>query len=146
MYDHGWDRYSLLARGLIIDPAAGVVVATPFPKFFNIGERHATVPDLPFEAFEKLDGSLIIAFHHSGKWRTATKGALNSSQAVWAQTRLDAMDTSRLVPGTTRTCSRRSTRRTSSSSGTRRRACRCWLPTSPTDARCHPTSWTWSVS
>jgi RNA ligase len=101
VYDHGWDRYSLLARGLIIDPAAGVVVATPFPKFFNIGERHATVPDLPFEAFEKLDGSLIIAFHHSGKWRTATKGALNSSQAVWAQTRLDAMDTSRLVPGTT---------------------------------------------
>ncbi|TXN41715.1 2'-5' RNA ligase [Methylobacterium sp. WL30] len=103
VYDHGWDRYSLLARGLIVDYDAGAVVATPFPKFFNLGERGAVVPDLPFEAFEKLDGSLIIAFHHagSGRWRTATKGAFDSSQAVWAQARLDAMDTSALVPGTT---------------------------------------------
>ncbi|MDO9428194.1 MAG: RNA ligase [Methylobacterium sp.] len=101
VYDHGWDAFTLLARGLIVCPYRCAVIATPFPKFFNVGERHATVPDLPFEAFEKLDGSLIIAFHDDGKWRTATKGAFDSSQAVWAQARLDAMDTSGLVPGTT---------------------------------------------
>lgn len=101
VYDHGWDAFTLVARGLIVCPYRCTVIATPFPKFFNLGERHAVVPDLSFEAFEKLDGSLIIAFHHDGRWRTATKGAFDSSQAVWAQARLDAMDTSALVPGTT---------------------------------------------
>ncbi|WP_261926256.1 RNA ligase [Methylorubrum sp. GM97] len=101
VYDEGWDAFSLMARGLILDPAARAVVATPFPKFFNLGERGAAAPDLPFEAFEKLDGSLIVAFHHAGRWRSATKGAFDSSQAAWAQARLDAMDTSRLAPGTT---------------------------------------------
>jgi RNA ligase len=102
VYDHGWDQFSLLARGLIVDPVARAVVATPFPKFFNLGERGApAAPDLPFEAFDKLDGSLIIAFLHAGRWRAATKGAFDSSQAAWAQARLDAMDTSRLVPGAT---------------------------------------------
>lgn len=102
VYDHAWDAFSLLARGLILDPAAGVVVATPFPKFFNLGERGAPVAtDGPFEAFDKLDGSLIVAFHHGGRWRAATKGAFDSSQAAWAQARLDAMGTDPLVPGAT---------------------------------------------
>lgn len=101
VYDDGWNAFTLLARGLIVDPFQGVIVATPFPKFFNLGERGATAPDLPFEAFDKLDGSLIIAFHHAGRWRAATKGAFDSSQASWAQAHLDAMDTSGLVPGTT---------------------------------------------
>ncbi|WP_070999648.1 RNA ligase [Methylobacterium sp. C1] len=102
VYDHGWDAFSLMARGLIVDPSARSVVATPFPKFFNLGERGAPgSTDLPFEAFDKLDGSLIVAFRHPGRWRAATKGAFDSSQALWAQARLDAMDTSRLTPGTT---------------------------------------------
>ena len=101
VYDDGWDEFAVMARGLIVDQAAGRVVATPFPKFFNVGERRGEVPDLPFEAYEKLDGSLIIAFHHDGRWQTATKGAFDSEQAVWAQARLDAADLSALVPGTT---------------------------------------------
>ena len=101
IYDDGWDEFTVIARGLILDEKAGQVVATPFPKFFNVGERYGDVPDLPFEAFEKLDGSLIIAFHHAGRWRTATKGAFDSEQAVWAQARLDAADLSSLTPGTT---------------------------------------------
>ncbi len=101
VYDDGWDEFTVMARGLILDEAAGQVVATPFPKFFNVGERRGDVPDLPFEAFEKLDGSLIIAFHHAGSWRAATKGAFDSEQAVWAQTRFDAADLSPLTPGTT---------------------------------------------
>ncbi len=85
----------------MLDEAARTEVATPFPKFFNVGEKRGTVPDLPFEVYEKLDGSLIIAFYHAGRWRTATKGAFDSPQAVWAQGRLDATDLIALVPGTT---------------------------------------------
>lgn len=101
VYEDAWDEFTLLARGLILDEAAGAVVATPFPKFFNVGERHGAVPDLPFEAFEKLDGSLIICFWHDGKWQAATKGAFASEQAVWAQAMLDGADLAALVPGTT---------------------------------------------
>ena len=101
VYEDGWDEFTIMSRGLIVDEAAGQVVATPFPKFFNVGERRGDVPDLPFEAYEKLDGSLIIAFHHAGRWRAVTKGAFGSEQAVWAQIRLDAADLSALVPGTT---------------------------------------------
>ena len=101
VYEDGWDEFTVMARGLIVDEAAGQVVATPFPKFFNVGERWGEVPDLPFEAFEKLDGSLVIAFHHAGRWRAATKGAFDSEQAVWAQARLDAAGLSPLAPGTT---------------------------------------------
>jgi RNA ligase len=101
VYEDGWDEFSIIARGLIVDEQAGRIVATPFPKFFNVGERRGDVPDLPFEAFEKLDGSLIIVFEHAGRWWTATKGAFDSEQAVWAQARLDALDLSPLTPGTT---------------------------------------------
>jgi len=101
VYEDGWDTFTRLARGLILDESAGAIIATPFPKFFNVGERHGEVPDLPFEAFEKLDGSLIIVFHHAGQWRAATKGAFDSEQALWAQARLDGMDLSPLAPGTT---------------------------------------------
>lgn len=101
VYEDGWDEFSVMARGLILDEAAGQIIATPFPKFFNIGERRGDVPDLPFEAFEKLDGSLIIVFHHAGRWGAATKGAFDSDQAIWAQTRLDAANLTPLIPGTT---------------------------------------------
>ena len=45
VYDDGWDEFTVMARGLILDEAAGQVVATPFPKFFNVGERRGDVPD-----------------------------------------------------------------------------------------------------
>jgi len=101
VYENAWDEMTVLARGLILHPAARRVVATPFPKFFNTGESGRSIPDLPFEAFEKLDGSLAIIHHHAGRWRAATKGAFDSSQAAWAEARLAAQDTSALTPGTT---------------------------------------------
>ncbi len=101
VYDTAWDAFTTTARGLILDLAARRVVATPFPKFFNAGEGGHAIPDLPFETFEKLDGSLIIIFHHAGQWLTATKGAFESDQAKWARARLDGADLSSLVPGTT---------------------------------------------
>jgi RNA ligase len=56
---------------------------------------------LPFEVFEKLDGSLIIIHFHGGRWRAATKGAFDSSQALWAEARLAQQNLSALQPGTT---------------------------------------------
>ena len=101
VYDNGWDDYSLLARGLILDPSERRVVATPFPKFFNAGERGWPIPDQPFETFEKLDGSLAIIHHHAGRWRVATKGAFDSPQAAWAEARIAGQHTATLTPGYT---------------------------------------------
>lgn len=104
VYDRVWNDYTMIARGLILHPGERRVVATPFPKFFNVGERMDSIPDMPFETFEKLDGSLIIIFHHEGQWRTATKGSLNSDQSKWAAARIAESDVSRLTPGTTYLC------------------------------------------
>ena len=101
VFESAWSPITLSARGLILDHEARKIVATPFPKFFNAGEREGPVPDLPFDTTEKLDGSLIIVFHHRGRWRTATKGAFDSEQAVWAHQRLIAQDLSPLRPGVT---------------------------------------------
>jgi RNA ligase len=97
-----WDLFSLLARGLILDPASRRVVATPFPKFFNFGEMIDSLPNEPFEVLEKIDGSLGIVFHFEGRWIVATKGRLSSEQAIWATRFLNTCAAAdRLVPGTT---------------------------------------------
>jgi RNA ligase len=101
VYEKGWNDITMLARGVILDPANKRVVATPFPKFFNVGEKADTIPDLPFETFEKLDGSLIILFHYKGEWRTATKGSLGSDQAKWATAQIRDHDLSALDTETT---------------------------------------------
>lgn len=102
VYDRNWTPFSLVARGLVLDMNIERVAATRFPKFFNLGERgDETIPDLPFETFEKVDRSLIIIFWHAGEWRTATKGSLRSDQAVWARQTLAAADLSHLERGTT---------------------------------------------
>lgn len=101
VYENGWGEFSLLARGLIVHPASKRVLATPFPKFFNAGERNGTIPNLPFEVFEKVDGSLGILHHFDGAWRASTKGAFDSEQARWIEDRLAEQDLSALDPGTT---------------------------------------------
>lgn len=101
VYDRGWDDTTLMARGLIVDRERRELVATPFPKFFNLGENNGVLPDLPFETFEKVDGSLIIIFWHDGRWKCSTKGSLVSDQAAWASGWLGNCDWSHLTPGTT---------------------------------------------
>ena len=101
VFERAWSLATLCARGLILDVAEKRIVATPFPKFFNLGERGEPVPDLPFRAYEKLDGSLIIIYHHGGVWRTATKGSFDSPQAQWAAAKLQTHDVSALLPGST---------------------------------------------
>ncbi len=88
VYERLWDEWSVLARGLVLDTAARRLLATPFPKFFNYGEGGYALPDEPFEAFEKMDGSLGIAFHDGQAWRVVTKGSFQSTQAKWATARL----------------------------------------------------------
>jgi len=101
IYDVLWDEFSLLARGLILDLDRGALVATPFPKFFNYGERNLDLPDEPFQAFEKLDGSLGIVFFHDGRWQVTTKGTFGAGQARWAEARLAQCDLRHLDPRAT---------------------------------------------
>lgn len=102
VYDRAWTPITLVARGIVLDMAGARIAATPFPKFFNLGERgNQSLPDLAFEAFEKVDGSLIIIFWHAGEWRTATKGSLSSDQAKWARRSIEAVDLRTLDRGTT---------------------------------------------
>ncbi|MFD8008799.1 RNA ligase [Streptomyces sp. NPDC058955] len=106
-YEGVWTGVTTRCRGLVADDRTGRVVALPLPKFFNVSE-HASgrpyapaLPDEPFEVYEKVDGSLGLVFHYEGRWRVASKGSFISAQATWAQRRLDAADTARLVPGVT---------------------------------------------
>ncbi|MEV7612074.1 RNA ligase [Streptomyces sp. NPDC089799] len=106
-YERNWTRVTMRCRGLVADDATGEVVALPLPKFFNVGEHESgqpyapALPDEPFEVYEKVDGSLGVVFHYAGSWRVASKGSFGSTQALWAQRRLDRADTSALVPGVT---------------------------------------------
>jgi RNA ligase len=104
VYTRAWTSITELARGLILDAANDNVIATPFPKFFNLGERATPLPaNTSFESFEKLDGSLIIIWHYQDRWRASTKGSFQSAQAQWAQNYLDSFvgELLPLEPGTT---------------------------------------------
>ena len=81
-YERLWCDVSLQCRGLILD-SVGNVVARPFRKFFNDTEHaDGEIPwHLPSEVTEKLDGSLLIAFHYAGEWHTATRGSFVSEQS-----------------------------------------------------------------
>lgn len=106
-FERVWNEVTTRCRGLVADDVTGAVVALPLPKFFNVGEHEAgqpyapALPDEPFEVYDKVDGSLGVVFHYAGQWRVASRGSFTSTQAVWAQRRLDRRDTSGLVPGTT---------------------------------------------
>ncbi|MFJ3840915.1 RNA ligase [Streptomyces sp. NPDC090054] len=106
-YEGVWNQVTTRCRGLVADDSTGAVVALPLPKFFNVGEHEAgmpyapALPDEPFEVYDKVDGSLAVVFHYAGRWRVASKGSFVSTQATWAQRRLDGKDTTALRPGVT---------------------------------------------
>ena len=80
-YESLWDEVTLATRGLVTD-GSGRVVARPFSKFFNLEEgRHTSTQD--FEVFEKMDGSLGIAFVYEERVVYATRGSFASDQSVW---------------------------------------------------------------
>lgn len=84
-FNRVWDEHTLACRGLIMN-GQGQVVARPFPKFFNLDEVVTTsirpaLPDEPFVAYEKLDGSLGILYWHEDSACIATRGSFMSEQA-----------------------------------------------------------------
>ncbi|MEM9823926.1 MAG: RNA ligase [Bacteroidota bacterium] len=89
-YEAQWNEITLACRGLILD-GEGQVVARPFAKFFNIEELEGKpIPDLPFEVFEKMDGSLGISYWVDGEVRIATRGSFTSEQAEKANLMLNS--------------------------------------------------------
>ena len=80
-YNKYWTPETLCARGLITD-LEGNIVAFPFPKFFNLHEYDDELPELPFEVYEKMDGSLGIIYFVNGEPRIATRGSFESDQGL----------------------------------------------------------------
>jgi RNA ligase len=84
-YDKMWDEYTLMARGLILDPKNKKIVALGISKFFNLGENSYSIPNSSFNITQKYDGSCIIAFWNDNQWNTATLGSFDSEQSQWAK-------------------------------------------------------------
>lgn len=83
-YDRLWDDLTMQCRGLILD-AEYNVEAKPFGKFFNWSElKSEEIPNEPFEAYTKLDGSLGIIYWMSDTPYIATRGSFESEQAIRA--------------------------------------------------------------
>lgn len=99
-YEGLWDEVTLQCRGLVTWSDQDEIVAIPFRKFFNIEEgKH--IPTSSFDVYEKMDGSLIIAFYMWGEWVVASRGSFTSEQAIAAKKLLDTMNTFSLSIGVT---------------------------------------------
>lgn len=81
-----WDKITLACRGLILDTVTGEIVARPWEKFFNLGERLLEIDfNAPVEVTDKMDGSLGILYRGlDGKTAIATRGSFASEQAIHA--------------------------------------------------------------
>jgi RNA ligase len=78
-----WNWFERVSRGLILNTVTGAVVARPFDRFFNWGERGLTTSARLIEVTTKLDGSLGIGYYNDG-WKIATRGSFDGEQATWA--------------------------------------------------------------
>ena len=99
-YERMWNEETLSCRGLVLD-SLGNVVARPFKKFFNLSEVEGEIPDLPFEVFEKMDGSLGIFFWYNGNPIFASRGSFTSDQSKVGWEILKGMDYENLKRGVT---------------------------------------------
>lgn len=80
-YERIWNEITLSCRGLILDGNDNIV-ARPFSKFFNLGEiQDVQLPNLPFEVFDKLDGSLGILYWINETPFIASRGSFSSEQS-----------------------------------------------------------------
>lgn len=97
-----WNYFERVSRGLILNTFTGEVVARPFDKFFNWGERGWTSLAKIDHITEKMDGSLGIAYFWENEWYVATRGSFDGYQAEWATGFLRSeYNTKRLDPGYT---------------------------------------------
>jgi RNA ligase len=103
-YEGEWTHEQKVCRGLIVRHLGydAVVLARPFPKFFNYGEHllgHETIPlDEPFSVTSKEDGSLGILYQAPDGPAIATRGSFESDQATWATEHLRASIPSPVIP------------------------------------------------
>ena len=81
-----WNKFTIMARGLILDLKNKKVIATPFIKFWNCNEitNYKNFFSPESTATEKVDGSLGIMFSFEDRWMIATAGSFMSEQAQWA--------------------------------------------------------------
>lgn len=86
-FDWRWNAETMQCRGLIVDHHWNVV-SRPFPKFFSVEQLNGVVPAEPFEAYEKLDGSLGILYFVDGQPQIASRGSFTSEQAQRASAML----------------------------------------------------------
>ncbi len=83
-YEKLWNEITLQTRGLILDSEMNYV-ARPFSKFFNYEEhKPEEIPLVPFQVFDKLDGSLGILYWIENEPYIATRGSFTSKQALHA--------------------------------------------------------------
>jgi RNA ligase len=72
------------ARGLVLDRFNNYnLVARSFPRFFNLGEHRQYDNKLDWSNCvlqEKADGSLLLVYHHNGKWHVNTRGSFGSGK------------------------------------------------------------------
>lgn len=95
-YEANWNEVTLLTRGLILDGNMNII-ARPFGKFKNWEEyKPEEIPNLPFEVFDKMDGSFGILFHFNNEWIIASRGSFMSDQAIKATEMLKNYDISNL--------------------------------------------------
>jgi RNA ligase len=86
MFERVWNDVTMNCRGLIYHQETGEVIARPFKKFFNYGEPSAPkfAPDDWVTVYDKVDGSLGIAYDTPDGPAIATKGSFASDQALHA--------------------------------------------------------------
>lgn len=83
--DKMWNDTTEKCRGLIVDGNDNII-SRPFRKFYNYEEYEdpSVIPDLPFDIYEKLDGSLGILYWIDNTPYIATRGSFVSDQAMHA--------------------------------------------------------------
>jgi hypothetical protein len=88
-FDWRWNNETMQCRGLIVDQFWNVV-SRPFQKFFSVEQLGGIVPAEPFDAYEKMDGSLGILYYADGKPCIASRGSFISDQAQRATAMLQS--------------------------------------------------------
>ena len=91
--ENRWNWFERVSRGLILNWHTGEIVARAFDKFFGYGQRgHYPAKDAHIvRILEKMDGSLGILYRIGfDRYRVATRGSLESDQALWATDYLNA--------------------------------------------------------
>lgn len=86
-FDWRWNAETMQCRGLIVDHEWNIV-SRPFQKFFSVEQLNGVVPVEPFEAYEKMDGSLGVLYFVDGKPQIASRGSFTSEQAQRASAML----------------------------------------------------------